>query len=219
MKLAFGILTAGIVVIIVGTTAFSQAYSGVVRRHCRVVEDLPPYGDELRSLSASGDSPSVKRPTDNHSGPGWYPRRSPDGTRVAVTTSWGGFLGEVVLGLLIDRPFIHTVSIWEESRATLVPVVSIKEADPHSGIAHRYAWSKDSKALLIYGGGRLPEDYDLVVGTLCVVYLPGTDDLVRLANCPPEWQRGRTAERAAPQNKEMQLTRSAHGLAGRGPRS
>jgi hypothetical protein len=190
--IALKILTACVLVMLVVAAVSSWAYSGVVRRHCRVVDDLPPYGDELRSLPPYEDSPSVKRPRDGHSGPGWYPRRSPDGTRVAVTTSWGGLFGDVVLGLLIDRPYIHTVNVWEDATHHLVPVVSIKEADPHSGIAHRYAWSKDSNALLIYGAGRLPEDYDRVVGDLCVVYLPSSDDLVRLANCPPSWQRART---------------------------
>jgi hypothetical protein len=61
--------------------------------------------------------------------------------------------------------------------------LSIKEADPHSGIAHRYAWSRDSRALLIYGSSRLPEDYE-TIRTLCIVYLPKRNELYRLRNCP-----------------------------------
>jgi hypothetical protein len=68
------------------------------------------------------------------------------------------------------------------ARRPLVRVVSIEEADPHSGIAHRYVWSKDSKALLIYGWGRLPDDYDQIV-KLCLVYLPEGDALHRLTAC------------------------------------
>ncbi len=180
--------------------AWVWLYADVVRRHSRVVDDLVPYGDELRRLPPYDDSPSIADAR-QYSGPGWYPRRSPNGTRVAVTTSWSGLLGAVgdlLLGLVVDRPHIHTVNVWDETTESLVPVVSIKEADPHSGIAHRYAWSKDSKALLIHGGGRLPEDYDEVL-ELCVVYLPETDALYRLTNCPPLWQRGVVAEGAVEQ--------------------
>jgi hypothetical protein len=108
---------------------------------------------------------------------------SPDGRYVAATESWGGFLGEVILGFVIDRPFIHSVGVWHESAKRFVRVVSIKEADPHSGIAHRYVWSKDSKALLIHGSGRLPDDYERIVN-LCMVYLPEADALFRLTRCP-----------------------------------
>ena len=165
-----------------GTLAWS--YSDVVRRPSKNVEDLPPYGDELRAIPPYGDSASrIDSEVARYSGPGWYARRSPDGSGVAVTISWGGFVGEVLLGLLIDRPFIHKVAVWDESANRLTPVVSIKESDPHSGIAHRYAWSRDSNALLIYGSGRLPEDYDEVID-LCLVYLVKSDTLYRLTKCP-----------------------------------
>jgi hypothetical protein len=39
-----------------------------------------------------------------------------------------------------------TVSVFDEASHRQTPVVSIKEADPASGIAHRYAWSQDSQA-------------------------------------------------------------------------
>jgi hypothetical protein len=158
--------------------------SGLVARSPRVVDDLPPYGDELRALPGYGDSASVNAESGlPYAGPGRYARRSPDGTYVAATESWGGFLGEVILGLAIDRPFIHSVGVWHERAGRFVRVLSIKEADPHSGIAHRYAWSKDSKALLIFGSGRLADDYERVMN-LCVVYLPETDALHRLSKCP-----------------------------------
>jgi hypothetical protein len=107
---------------------------------------------------------------------------------VAVTTSWGAGLANAFVGLVIDRPFYHTVSVWDARSAHVTPAVSIKEADPHSGIAHRYAWSSDSQALLIVGAGHLPEDYDALV-ELCLVYLPAEDQLYRLSHCPPIWQR------------------------------
>ena len=201
-------LVAIVVVVLAGVSAVLWAYSGVVRRHSRVVEDLPPYGDELRHLPPYGDSPTpADEAAERYSGPGWYPRRSPDGVHVAVTTSWGGLAAQMLLlGILLDRPHIHTVNVWDEKTSRLVPVVSIKEMDPQSGIAHRYAWSRDSKALLIYGSGRLPEDFDKVLD-LCVVYLPASDELYRLSNCPEPWQRNTALEvSSGPQNNKMQLT-------------
>jgi hypothetical protein len=172
-------------------TAVKWSYASVVRRMAVVVNDLPQYGSELRGLEPYAESPSDRDPHERggYSGPGWYVRRAPDGAYRAVTTSWGGFLGEVVLGLFVGRAFYHTVAVWDEGAHTLQSVVSIKESDPHSGIAHRYAWSKDSQALLIHGSGRLPEDYDSIV-ELCLVYLPRRDTLYRLSECPPVWQRG-----------------------------
>jgi hypothetical protein len=172
--------------------AWSRAYSSVVRRHSTAVADLPGYGDELRRLEPYGESPSDPDP---HRGPtayagsGWYSRRSPDGRHVAVTTSWGGVFEYTFLGLVVDRPFYHTVAVWDEKRHSLIPVVSIKESDPASGIAHRYAWSRDSEALLIHGSGSLPEDYATAM-ELCEVYLPAKDQLFRIKDCPPVWQRG-----------------------------
>jgi hypothetical protein len=185
---------AGIVAVLSGTAWVwaSRSYSSLVVRRGTPVQDLSPYGDELLNLEPYGESPSdldPRRGVPAYSGPGWYARRSPDGLRVAVTTSWGGFIEETILGLILDRPLFHTVGVWDEAAHRLTPVVSIKEADPHSGIAHRYAWSQDAQALLIHGSGRLPEDYELTVD-LCLVYLPKTDQLYRISNCPPLWQRG-----------------------------
>jgi hypothetical protein len=143
---------------------------GVVQRQPRVVEDLSPYGDELRSLG--DDSPTnvqEYRPgTPTYSGPGWYPRWSPDRSLLAVTTNGAGFY--------------HTVNFWDERSHRLTPVVSIKEADPGSGVAHRYAWSQDSQALLIYGRGSLVSGESLP--KLCLVYLPRRDELSALTKCP-----------------------------------
>jgi len=186
---------ATLVIVVTGASAawgWSRAYSTVVRRRATPIGDLPPYGRELRGLEPYGESPQDPDPhrgLASYAGPGWYSWRSPDGRHIAVTTSWGGFFEETILGLVLDRPFYHTVAVWDEAAQRLTPVVSIKEADPHSGIAHRYAWSQDSQALLIDGDGRLPENYESIV-ELCLVYLPKTDQLYRIANCPPVWQRG-----------------------------
>jgi len=187
----------GLIAASVGTL-YAWSYSSLVRRSPRAIADLPSYGDELRSLDIYSDSPScddANGGVESYRGPGWYPRRSPNGERVAVTTSWGAGAPNVILGLLIDRPFYHTVGVWDARAGRITPIVSIKEADPHSGIAHRYAWSRDSRALLIVGSGRLPDDYDAVV-ELCLVYLPAADQLYRLSRCPPFWQR--SVERRQP---------------------
>ncbi len=154
-------------------------YADVVNRRPEVVEDLPPYGDELRSLTPYGDSGAAKEGP-SYKGPGWYQQRSRDGRRAAVTTSWG-YCG-VFLGFLSDRPYIHTIKVWDARSGQLVPVMSVMEADPASGASHEYTWSKDSKALLIHGSGRLQEDYDDVIA-LCLVYLPEKDELFRLKKC------------------------------------
>jgi hypothetical protein len=123
----------------------------LAERHSHVVTDLLPYGAELRALDTSCESPADPDPggpTDD-SIPGWYPRRTADGAYTAVTISRGGF------------DFFHTVAVWDAEPRKLTRVLSIKESDPHSGIAHRYAWSKDSKALLIHGSGRLPETHSI----------------------------------------------------------
>lgn len=205
---------ATVAVVLAGTVAWawSSVYSGVVRRRAVIVDDLSPYGQELRRLPMYGGGPSPENTaTAEYSGPGWYPRRSPDGRYVAVTTSWGRPPASATIGLFIDRPYIHTVEVWGSPAGRLVPVVSIKEADPASGIAHRYAWSKDSKALLIGGAGRLPEDFGTIV-LLCLVYLPSTDQLYRLLNCPPDAERSEQSARGvAPQNNRLQLSSGAGG--------
>jgi hypothetical protein len=175
--------------VLLGLALRSWLYADVVRRRSQVIDDLPPYGEELRRVPPYGDTHGVDN---SYSGPGWYPCRSPNGRRVAVTLSW--MAPSIPVGFITDRPFLHTVVVWNQRTERLKPIVSIMEADPHSGIAHRYTWSQDSRALLIHGSGRLPEDYAEVL-ELCVVYLPGDDMLYRLRNCPPTWQRGPEASR------------------------
>ena len=173
MKIRFAVL-AGIALALVAVMAL-RGPQILAERHSLVVEDLAPYGAELRAIEPSGEPPANPDPRgpNDKAIPGWYGRRSADGSHTAVTLSRGGF------------DFFHTVAVWSAGARKLTRVVSIKESDPHSGIAHRYAWSKDSKALLIYGSGCLPEhDYAGPIG-LCLVYLPQTDTLYRLKDCPP----------------------------------
>jgi hypothetical protein len=199
------LVNVGLVTVLTGAAGawgWSWLHSDLALRHGIPAQDLPPYGDELRRLEPYAESTSDPDPhrAATYNGPGWYVRRSPDGLHVAVTTSWGGPFAYSFLGLIIDRPFLHTVSVFDEASQRLTPVVSIKEADPASGIAHRYAWSQDSQALLIHGSGGLPEDYTAPV-ELCLVYLPRTDQLYRISNCPPLWQRGGRAQEAPGQHQ------------------
>jgi hypothetical protein len=102
VAIAIGLAAASVVVL------YAWSCSSLERRVPRAIVDLPRYGDELRRLDVYSDSPSCGDPNagaERYRGPGWYPRRSPDGEHVAVTTSWGAALPNVVLGLLIDRPF------------------------------------------------------------------------------------------------------------------
>jgi hypothetical protein len=181
------VLAAVLLALVAPVVAIAFSYRSIVRRIAMRVEDLPPYGTELKSLDPYRESPAAPDPLARtpYSGPGWYVRQSPGASYRAFTTSWGGVVGEVLLGLVVDRAFYHTVGVWDESTGSPIPVVSIKEADPHSGISHRYAWSRDSEALLIHGRGRLPDDYESVVN-LCLVYLPRQDKLYRLAYCSPQ---------------------------------
>lgn len=149
------------------------------------VADLPPYGDELRKLPQYGNyhPPEDGPDAPGYLGPGWDPRRSPDGKLVAVTVSWETPVARL-LGLVWGRPWYHNVTVVEEGTGRTMPVVSIREPEPGSGPGHHYSWSTDSNALLIRGQGGLFENYNDVV-SLCLVYLPRTNELFRLTNCPP----------------------------------
>ncbi len=166
--------------------------SGIVRRRARVVEDISSYGAELVCLDPSAGSvePNVRGEPGST---GTYAVRSPDGRFTAVTLSWHdrspllsrhiAAVLSLFVGFISDAPVTHTIAIRSASDGRLRSVVSVKEADPFSGYSHQYSWSADSRALLIYGAGGLPEAPDEPVG-LCLVYLPATDDLVRLRQCP-----------------------------------
>lgn len=170
------VLAAGAVLLVVTASGFAYwrfvCCYGVAERAPQLVDDLPPYGEELRALPPYGDSPSKSqeyRPgTPAYAGEGYYVRWSLDRSVAAVTTDAANSY--------------HTVKLWDEARHILTPVITIKEADPGSGIAHRYVWSGDSKALLIYGEGALR--HEASSRRLCLVYLPARDVLYGLRRCP-----------------------------------
>jgi hypothetical protein len=166
--------------------------AGIVLRHPRLVERLPGYERELlcldpgtscASVASVGHAPEI----------GTYRVRSPDGRRVAVTLSWEhrspvlGRLGAALLtlpmGFVSDAPVTHTIAVWSAVDGKTRSILSIKEADPFSGSSHTYSWSTDAKALLIHGAGGLPEAPNEPM-PLCLVYIPATNELVRLQSCP-----------------------------------
>ena len=57
------------------------------------------------------------------------------------------------------RESTHTVNVWRSTQeAARTDVVAVGEADPGSGASHDYKWSRDARALLIYGTGVLCPD-------------------------------------------------------------
>jgi hypothetical protein len=178
-----GVVLGSLLLVFVGREV-NAVNSNLCARVPKRVEDLPPYGNEVRALPRYGNfhPPEEREGAPGYSGRGRHPFRSPDRRYVAVTTSSERPVARL-LGLVWDAPWYHTVTVVEESTGRAVPVVSIKEAEPGSGAGHHYRWSKDSAALLMFGVGGLPENYNDVVA-ICLVYLPRTDELFRLTNCP-----------------------------------
>jgi hypothetical protein len=142
----------------------------VVKRSPRQVEDIPPYADELRAQELNPPEPRGAMP--KYSGAGGYLRWSPDQSLLAVTTDAAGYY--------------RTVNVWSERSRRLTPVVSIKDSDPESGRAYRYAWSQDSAALLVYGSGGLATAEDSSpreLPKLCLVYQVERDELFLIDPC------------------------------------
>jgi hypothetical protein len=167
-------------------------WSGTVDRRPVAVRGLPPYDAELRALPSYEDSPSRRDPYKPGrpfpQAAGWYQRYAANNTAVATTTDLEERLGfdtsipELVLGVFSDAQFYHDVNVTSSAGETR-RVVSIREADPWSGIAHRYAWSQDSRALLISGCGHLASDAAEAPVDLCLVYVVASDQFFRLEPC------------------------------------
>jgi len=82
--------------------------------------------------------------------------------------------------------YFRTVSVWDERAKRLMPVISIEDADPESGRAFRYAWSQDSKALLIFGwGAPLDAEVTKVVQRrrVCFVFKPENEAFLEISPC------------------------------------
>ena len=121
----------------------------------------------------------------SYSGPGHLVRYSGDGAWVAVTVDGcsDGFRGVVDTLLGSERCYVHNIEVRSASGAGPRSILTVYDKEPGSGSAHRYRWSEDSKALLLFGEAGLLEHPDRAVD-LCFVYQVGPDELLRLAECP-----------------------------------
>ena len=154
--------------LLVVSLAFVGCGEGIVTRVPVEVADVPEYGDELRSMQLNPPEP----PGRQYSGPGYYVRWAPNGKVAAITTD--------------SRGYYRTISIWDEERRARSPVISVEDGDPESGRAYRYAWSRDSAALLVYGHGRLADGSRSVPDErtrICLVYKVAEDSLHRIFPC------------------------------------
>jgi hypothetical protein len=135
----------------------------------QVVDDLPPYGEELRARAREGEErPNPPgAPTD----PG--PDRAP---------SWSADLKLVAVDAVEDD-YWHTVEVWNRESGARDLIISIREHDPESGRSHRYSWSADSRVLFIYGWGPLRQNRS--PGALCLAYLAAEKKLYQLRGCRP----------------------------------
>jgi hypothetical protein len=157
-----------------------------------MVADIPVYGDALRALPLYEDVPEqgAERPP-RYAGPGWDVKWSPDRRFAAVTTDWDdnyhlmppprrGTESRATLELISDATCFHTVAVWDQGHSALRPIVTTREADCLSGRSHKYDWSADSRALLVYGIESEPDR------RLCVVHLVRSGQTFRLGRCPKD---------------------------------
>jgi hypothetical protein len=129
------------------------AFRGIVVRLPKVASSLKPYSEEL---------------------PGFHITSAP--FSASADRRYLAFDTEAA------RSF-RTINVWDSRNERLAAVVSIQESDPGSGASHAVAWSGDSRALLIFGRGRLPFETE---GPLCLVYVPEAAALYRITPCVSE---------------------------------
>lgn len=168
---------AGAIFVVVGGLflLWRACCAGVACRTALVVPDLPPYREEL-SAARSGrriHDASVPHAVPAYGGEGDDVEFSPDGMFAAVSLRARLYAA--------GRESTHTVNVWDRRKGTRTDVVAIGEADPGSGASHDYKWSRDSRALLIYGTGVLWPESDW--RELCLIYLPETSQLDRIEPC------------------------------------
>jgi hypothetical protein len=155
----------------------------VVDRQARLVSESP-YAEEVRCLFLCGWS--YEAPTQKtYSGPGHFIRYSGDGNWVAVTVSGCSEGISRVVGVFAgsEHCYVHNIEVRRVSGDDRRPILTVYDKEPGSGSAHRYRWSEDSKALLLFGEAGLQEHPDRAVD-LRFVYQVSSDELTRLAKCP-----------------------------------
>ncbi|HYW32800.1 MAG TPA: hypothetical protein VE869_14975 [Gemmatimonas sp.] len=75
----------------------------------------------------------------------------------------------------------HTTYVWSIRDGRLHPVVSLQESDPGSGRSYLLNWSRDGRALLITGNGRLPFRWRWE--PLALAYIIESGTLQKLPSC------------------------------------
>ena len=94
------------------------------------------------------------------------PRYSPDGRWLVSDT--------------LVRDSYYTIRVFDLQTRGLLPVVTIREADPGSGRSFRRGWSSDSRALIIRGTGAFWRGENQAI---CLVFLPFDRQLINDASC------------------------------------
>jgi hypothetical protein len=97
-----------------------------------------------------------------------------------LTDVWSSPDARYVASNVMVAETYHTVGVRARSGGSTVQVVSIREADPHSGRSHYVRWSAGSRALLVGGGGSL---YGRHSKRLCLVYVIDDDALLEAKPC------------------------------------
>jgi hypothetical protein len=115
---------------------------------------------------------------------------SPDASYVAEVRAlpWNGAVSvSDTLGRYVgystsrnDHDGYHTLTVLDALTGAVRRVVTIRESDPGSGRSHWLGWSADGRALLVGGRGSLDGETS---ASLCLIYLPASDELYRPAAC------------------------------------
>ena len=154
----------------------------VVDRPFRLVSESI-YTEEIRCLLLCGWSAAPVQGT--YSGPGNLIRYSGDGKWVAMTVDDCSEGPQRIVGKLLDSQhcYTHNIEVLGLPGRERRSVLTVYDKEPGSGSAHRYRWSEDSKALLVFGEAGLRDHPERSVD-LCFVYDVAADELTRMAQCP-----------------------------------
>lgn len=97
---------------------------------------------------------------------------------ISVSDSLGRYVGYSTRRN--DHDGYHTLTVLDAATGVVRRVITIRESDPGSGRSHWLGWSSDERALLIGGHGSLDGERS---ASLCLIYLPASDELYRPAAC------------------------------------
>jgi hypothetical protein len=112
---------------------------GPVYRHVNPAPELAPLAQRTAAqASPRASDPNAVRAL-GYRGSAVYARISPDGRRLAYVLDCGDFS--------------DTVFVFDADTKRSTAVATIRESDPSSGQAFHFAWTDDSRAVVIYGKG------------------------------------------------------------------